>query len=136
MHPFIDIDASAPRSAEATPAFMAPRLMQKLKSVDIVVAYWTTEHVGSLLSLAANVEPPASAEFLLEFFVTSERGQALVGDLRERVARDCAELGRARAERRCWGSLRAHLAALARRPIGRAIKWGVFVDAFWHHWHG
>jgi hypothetical protein len=72
----------------------------------------------------------------MEIFLNSKRGEAAIGDMRERFARECAELGRPRAERRYWAHSVRTLIPLARRAIGRAIRWGAFVDAFWHHWHG
>ena len=92
--------------------------------------------ISYAISLVADREPPCIAEFLLEIFLTSKRGQALIGDMRERFARECVESGRERAVRRYWAHTVRTLLPLARRAIGRAIKWGAFIDAFWHHWRG
>jgi hypothetical protein len=81
-------------------------------------------------------DPPASAEFLLELFLRSKRGKALIGDMRERFGRDCEELGRKRAVRRYWADTVGTVGPMLRRAIAKAIKWGAFVDAFWHHWRG
>ena len=83
-----------------------------------------------------DVEPPGVAEFLLEIFLTSTRGQALIGDMSERFGCDCVELGRKRAVRRYWAHTVRTLLPMLRRAIARAIKWGALVDAFWRHWHG
>src|ERR1700747_2218256 len=55
--------------------------------------FWTEETSKSAID---RTEPPSAAEFLLEVFLTSKRGQALIGDMRERFARDCEELGHKR----------------------------------------
>ena len=80
-----------------------------------------------------HAEPPGVAEFLLELFITSKRCQALIGDMRERFARYSVELGRKRAARRYWAHTVRTLFPLLRRSIARAIKWGAFIDAFWHN---
>jgi hypothetical protein len=82
------------------------------------------------------LDPPAFAEFLLEVFLTSKRGQDIVGDMRERFGRECIELGRKRAVRRYGAHCLRTLWPLACRTIGRAVKWGAFMHVFWHHWHG
>jgi hypothetical protein len=92
--------------------------------------------LDSTADSSKNSEPPMVAEFLLEVFLSSKRGQAALGDMRERFDRECVELGRKRAVRRYWAHTVQTLLPLARRSITRAIKWGAFVDAFWHHWHG
>jgi hypothetical protein len=83
-----------------------------------------------------DAEPPATPEFLLEVFLRSKRGQALIGDMREKFACECVELGRTRAVRRYWAQTVRSLWPLLRRAVARTIKLGVLIDAFWHHWHG
>ena len=116
------------RSSLVIARFQAPG---NLSEKDLV------EMTSSLLAQASEqADPPAFAEFLLESFLTSKRGQALVGDMRERFGRECIELGRKRAERRYWAQTVRSLWPLLRRAIARMIKWGAFVDAFWRHWRG
>jgi hypothetical protein len=78
-------------------------------------------------------QPPPVAEFFLHLVARTKNQQAALGDLTETFNRNCAQHGRARATRLYWVEALRSLWPLFRRMIGRAVKWGVIVDAMKHH---
>jgi hypothetical protein len=61
------------------------------------------------VALRDDVDPPELAELLLAFFARASLDVFAAGDLRENFVRDCAERGRARADRLYWASVLGYL---------------------------
>jgi hypothetical protein len=85
------------------------------------------KNVGS--TKADNHNPPKLAEFLLIALSSPSRGESMIGDLKERFAREFQELGRDRAVRLYWARTLRSLWPLLRRAIGKALKWGAVIAA-------
>jgi hypothetical protein len=74
-------------------------------------------------------EPPRFAEFLLAALASSAFAEAAIGDLNERFCAECERLGERRAVRLYRARTLRSFWPLLRRAIGKAIKWGVAIDA-------
>jgi hypothetical protein len=64
--------------------------------------------------------PPKIAEFLLTALATTRAAEAMIGDLNERFATECKDLGRDRAVRFYWARTLRSLGPLLQR---KALKW-------------
>jgi hypothetical protein len=78
-------------------------------------------------------EPPKLAEFVLTAFATSAKREAIRGDLAEIFARECCQLGAARAKRLYWARTLRSLAPLLCRAAVKAMKWGALIDVVRRH---
>jgi hypothetical protein len=85
-------------------------------------------------SIARDVPPPpALAEFLLMLCISSKRSESVLGDLNECFIRDCSRYSSKRAARLYWAEALRSLWPLARRAIGRGLKWAIVIDAIKRH---
>lgn len=73
-------------------------------------------------------EPPKLAEVLLILFPGS-KGDAIVGDLNERYAREYVEYGPERACRRYWAEAARSFTPLLWRTLCRTLKTAAVIDA-------
>jgi len=85
------------------------------------------------VTTSSEAEPPKIAEFLLTALATTRAAEAMIGDLNERFADECKELGQHRAVRLYWARTLRSLLPLLRRAIGKAVKWGVMIDMLRRH---
>jgi hypothetical protein len=83
---------------------------------------------GTAASVPKGLDPPGVAEFLLTMLATTRYSEAVVGDLNERFAGECKEIGRDRAVRLYWARTLRSLWPLLRRAIGKAVKWGAVIS--------
>ena len=74
-------------------------------------------------------EPPWLAEFLLTMLLKPSHVDGVTGDLNERFASECRDLGQRRAIWRYWRRAFDSLWPLMRRAIGKALKWGAVIAA-------
>jgi hypothetical protein len=69
----------------------------------------------------AKPDPPKFAEFLLTLLATTQRADAMIGDLNERFTRECREFSRASAVRLYWARTLHSLPPLVWRAIGKVV---------------
>jgi hypothetical protein len=93
------------------------------------------EFAMMLLNRAAHSrpsEPPRIAEFLL-ILCSKSSGDALIGDINERYAREYVEYGPERARRRYWAEAARSFVPLLWRALCRALKTAAVIDALWRY---
>jgi hypothetical protein len=107
--------------------------------VDFVAVVETGEHIlveakvsGVQVMVADSSirpEPPKVADFLLTVFAcSSPKKDGIVGDINERFARECEEVGVSMARRRFWGRTFYIVWPLVRRALARTVKWGAVIE--------
>jgi hypothetical protein len=80
--------------------------------------------------------PPAVPEFLLRLLATSKHREAVLGDLNERFALNCAKRGFSRARMLYWAEAAQSLLPMFGRLLGRFLKWAAIADAIRRHFLG
>jgi hypothetical protein len=80
--------------------------------------------------------PPAVPEFLLRLLATSKHREAVLGDLNERFALNCAKRGFSRARMLYWAEAAQSLLPMFGRLLGRFLKWAAVADAIRRHFLG
>jgi hypothetical protein len=74
-------------------------------------------------------EPPKVADFLLTVFASSSaKKDGIVGDINERFARECDQMGVSRARRRYWSRTLHTVWPLLSRAVAKAVKWGAVIE--------
>ena len=127
----VPVEASA--EAAVAPNYRQPRVAVKRLEAEAKSArrHIFIDETGDQTDAAVpnNCDPPQIAEFLLTVFASSSRAEAAIGDLNERFAGECREMGRRRAVRLYWARTLRSMWPLLRRATGKALKWGAVIAA-------